>query len=143
MERSFMIDVDILTTLLTQGNVVKQSDLVEARGIAKDLSISLAKALTMSGMVPEDQINLALEAKSKLENKAISLDLAIRSVRLAVHDKCDLESAISKLAHVHRTTQQAVSLANDLTALLLETKLISSEQLGEAVLRSLEAKMLI
>jgi hypothetical protein len=135
--------IDIFSTLLSEGNVVKQSDLVEAKGIAKELAIPLNKALTMSGVASEGNINLALEAQSLVEQKEISLDLAVRAVRLAVQDNTDLEAAIAALALIHKATQPTVQLTNDLTALLLAAKLINGDQLGQAIKRSGEAKMLM
>jgi hypothetical protein len=64
-------------------------------------------------------------------------------MRLAKHDNSDLDAALAALARVHKATQQVVSLTNDLTALLLDAKLIDSEALGRAVTRSHDTKMLM
>ncbi len=134
---------DTFSTLLQHGNIVKSSDLADAQGIAKDLNISLSKALIMSGMATEDEINVVLQAQSMIGKKNISLDLAIRAIRLAVHNKIELDKAINTLAGLHQKTQQVVSLTNELTALLLAAKLITSEQLGNAVKRSQDTKTLM
>ncbi|CAN5507910.1 hypothetical protein BH10CYA1_BH10CYA1_40310 [soil metagenome] len=134
---------DTFSTLLQHGNIVKPSDLADAKGIAQDLNITLAKALIMSGMASDESISIALQAQSMVEKKTLSLDLAIRAIRLAVHNKHDLDKAVATLAGLHQKTQQVVSLTNELTALLLAAKLITSEQLGNAIKRSHETKTLI
>jgi hypothetical protein len=134
---------DVFPTLLVHGNVIRQSDLAEATSIAKDLSIPLNKALVMSGVTSEDQISLVLEAKSLIEKKEISLDLAIRGLRVAVHEKCDLQTALATLAKRHIATQQVVSFTNDLTSLFVDSKIIDANQLAKALQHANETKMLI
>lgn len=134
---------DTFSTLLTSGNLVNKTDLQEARGIANALSISIAKALIMSGVSSEEKIGLALKAQEMIEAKSLSLDLAIRALRLAVHNETDLDVALSTLARLHKSTAQVVSLTNELTALLLAAKLITAEQLGEAIKNSQDSRLLI
>jgi hypothetical protein len=134
---------DTFLTLLTSANIVKSSDLEEADGIAKSLKIPLSKALIMSGVACEQRVSLTLQAQARVEANLISLDLAIRALRLAVHSDMDLDMALSKLALVHKNTNQVVSLTNDLTALLLSAKLISAEALGEAIKHSQNSKIMI
>lgn len=134
---------DTFLTLLTNGNVVKLADLQEAQGIASELSIPLPKAIVMSGVATKERIDLAHEAQTRVETKVVSLDLAIRALRLAVLSNVDLDTAFTTLARVHKNTNQVVSLTNDLTALLLAAKLISAEQLGEAIKYSQDSKLLI
>lgn len=134
---------DTFLTLLISANIVKSSDLEEADGIAKSLKIPLSKALIMSGVASEQRVSLTLQAQARVEANLISLDLAIRALRLAALSDTDLDTALSKLALVHKNTNQVVSLTNDLTALLLAAKLISAEELGEAIKHSQNSKIMI
>ncbi len=134
---------DTFSTLLVNANIVKEPDLQEASGIANTLSIPLSKALVMSGVASEQKVGLALQAQAMIEAESLSLDLAIRALRLALHDGTNLDSALSTLARLHKTTNQVVSLTNELTALLLSAKLITAEQLGEAIKHSQDSRLLI
>ncbi len=134
---------DTFSTLLVSANIVKESDLQEASGIAGALSIPLSKALVMSGVASEQKVSLTLQAQAMMEAETLSLDLAIRALRLAVHNDTDLNSALTTLASLHKKTSQVVSLTNELTSLLLSAKLITAEQLGEAIKHSQDSRLLI
>lgn len=133
--------VDALPTLLIGANIVSQQKLDEAMATAKNLNVPLARALAMLNAVSETAMKGVLEAEQMVKNGKVTIDLAVKSLRLARQNNMTIEDAISVLNSVHKKTQTVQSIANPLTELLLSTELITSEQLGRALVKSKDTGM--
>lgn len=134
---------DVITTLLSNCALVKPEDMEEALTIASQLGMSVDRALIMSGVATDETLAPALEAAQLVEKKTLSLNDALRALRLALHNGTSLQEAIDALAKVHKRTGVYVAATNELTNILLAAKLITAEQLGKALKRAQETGLLI
>lgn len=133
----------MLVPLLLGGGVLTRNELEEAKNIATELNLSLEEALVRSGIADKEKLDAPTEALKQVEEKKISLDLAIRAVRLVGQKKVSLDEAVKSIEKVHHQTHIVVSAANELTQLLLSAKMLSREDLGDAIKKSQEASMMI
>lgn len=132
---------DALPTLLIGASIVSQQKLDEAVQTAKNLNVPLARALAMLNTVSETAMKGVLEAEQMVIAGKATVDLAVKALRLARQNNMTIEDAISVLNSVHKKTQTVQSIANPLTELLLSTELITSEQLGRALVKSKDTGM--
>ncbi len=134
---------DVLAALISSCDIVSRADLDEAVSIAKQLQISVDRALIMSDVVTEEKLKPVLEAKARLQAGGVSMDVIVKALRLAIRSGHALDEALREITSVHTRTAVAVSATNELTSLLLNAKLMTAEQLGEAIKKSAETGMLI
>ncbi|MEZ4543994.1 MAG: hypothetical protein R3C24_08835, partial [Cyanobacteriota/Melainabacteria group bacterium] len=104
----------MLSPLLLGSGLIQRKELDTARKVAKDLDISVEEALVDSGMITEEHMELPINALKQVEDRKITLDLAIRAVRIAVQKQIDLEEAIASIKKVHQNTSVVVTAANEL-----------------------------
>lgn len=133
----------MLSPLLLGSGLIQRKELDTARKVAKDLDISVEEALVDSGMITEEHMELPINALKQVEDRKITLDLAIRAVRIAVQKQIDLEEAIASIKKVHQNTSVVVTAANELTQLLLGAKMIEREDLGDALKKTQDSSMMI
>ncbi len=134
---------EILLELVRSANVVDNQTLENAISIAQRLNLPLERALMQSGSFSEESMRPLLAAKAMVENNTIRLDTAINAIRLAQNDDIDFHQALKKLMSVHQKTLVTPSMNNDLTDLLTQAQLISQDQFGRAMQKSLQTKILI
>src|SRR5271169_6828191 len=95
---------DSLGTLLLGTGVVSPEQLNEAKKTAKNLNVTVARAILMLKMASEPSLHLVQEADALIQDGTISTDLAIRALRLARQQNMLLQDAISVLGNVHKKT---------------------------------------
>ncbi|HEY9777370.1 MAG TPA: hypothetical protein V6C81_26645 [Planktothrix sp.] len=134
---------DVLSVLLSGSNMLKRADLDEASSIAAELAVPFQRALIMSGFATEEQLQPALEAEKRVRSGKLSLDEAMKALRLAVQRNTTIDSALKELNEVHKKTGVYVSATNELTSLLIAAKIITPEQLGESIKKAAETGMMI
>ncbi len=111
--------------------------------MAKELDLQLAEALLESGIAEESQLDAPIKALQQVQEKKITLDMAIRAVRLVVQNKVSLDEAIKSIEKLHQQTHIVVSVTNELTQLLMAAKMLSREELGDAIKSAQDAGMMI
>jgi hypothetical protein len=134
---------EILLELVRSANVVDTQTLENAIAISQRLNLPLERALMQSGSFSEESMRPLLAAKQMVENNTIRLDTAINAIRLAAHDDIDFHAALKKLVAVHQKTMVTPSMNNDLTETLIQAGVITQDQLGRAMQKSLQTKILI
>lgn len=133
----------ILTQLLLGCGLVTREDLDDYRMIAKDLKIPVEQAVINSGLINADNLKLAQAALIRVNEKQITPDIAIRSMRVALQKKIPLDHAIKSVKDMHQRTQVVVSASNDLTDLLLAANLLTQAELGRLFVRSVESSLML
>lgn len=134
---------EVLLALVRSANLVDQQTLDNALSISGRLNLPLERALLQSGFLKEDELQPFLEAKQMVESGRVRLDTAINALRLSHNDDMDFNQALKKILSVHQKTMVAPSLNNDLTDILLQANIISQDQFGRAMQKSLQTKILI
>lgn len=129
--------------LLLGSGLVSRDELEDFKNIARDLKLPLIQVMTNSGSINKAHLQLSGDALNRVQSKQISLDLAIRSLRISVQKNCSLTEAIKSAQVLHKTTRVVLSASNDLTSLLLDAGIITREQLGRLLVRSHESSMMI
>jgi hypothetical protein len=134
---------DVLLELVRSANVVDDQTLENAIAISQRLNLPLERALMQSGSFSEECMRPLLAAKQMVEANTIRLDTAINAIRLSQHDGIDFQAALKKILSVHQKTLVTPSMNNDLTDILVESKVINQDQFGRAMQKSLQTKILI
>jgi hypothetical protein len=134
---------EILLEIVRSANVVDHQTLENAIAISQRLNLPLERALMQSGSFSEESMRPLLAAKQMVENNTIRLDTAINAIRLAAHDEIDFQAALKKILAVHQKTLVTPSMNNDLTEILTQAGVINQDQLGRAMQKSLQTKILI
>lgn len=133
----------LLLQLLLGSGQVSREELNDFKNIARDLKLPLIQVMTNSGSLSKEHLQFSGDALNRVQSKQISLDLAIRALRISVQKNCSLTEAIKSAQVLHRTTRVVLSASNDLTSLLIDAEIISREQLGRLLVRSHESSMMI
>lgn len=134
---------EVLLELVRSANVVDDQTLENAIAISQRLNLPLERALMQSGSFSEESMRPLLAAKNLVENNTIRLDTAINAIRLSQHDGIDFQAALKKILAVHQKTMVTPSMNNDLTEVLIQANAITQDQLGRAMQKSLQTKILV
>ncbi len=133
----------ILIQLLLGSGMVSREELEDFKNIARDLRLPLIQVMTNSGSLRKEHLQTSGDALNRVQSKQISLDLAIRALRISIQKNCALIEAIKSAQVLHKTTKVVLSASNELTSLLLDAEIISREQLGRLLVRTHESSMMI
>jgi hypothetical protein len=133
----------LLIQLLVGSGMVSRDELSDFKNIARDLKVPLIQAMTSSGSLDKASLQVAAEALNRVQQKQVSLDLAIRALRISIQQKISIAEAINAAQKLHKTTRIFLSATNELTSLLTEAEIISQQQLGKLLVKSHESSMMI
>ncbi len=136
-------DISPLVPILLGSGVLSKNEVEAGTKLAKELDLDLVEALVEAGITEEETLQVPMKALQQVEEKKITLDLAIRAVRLVVQNKVTLEEAIKSIEKLHQQTHIVVSATNEMTQLLLSAKVVSREELGNAIKAAQEAGMMV
>ncbi len=132
-----------LVPILLGAGVLSRDQVEAGTRLAKELDMELHEALVDAGITEADKLEGAIQALKQVEDKTITLDMAIRAVRLTIQNKVSLEEAIKSIEKLHQQTHIVVSATNELTQLLMSAKMLTRENLGTALKNSQDAGMMI
>lgn len=132
---------DQLGTLLLGTGVLTKEQLEEAKKTAKNLNVSVERAIVMLKMASEPSLEIVQQANGLISDGTITVDLAIRAVRLARQHNMALQDAIGVLGNVHKKTNRVATVTTPLTELLLACQMVSMEQVGRAVQQAQDTGM--
>ncbi len=124
---------DSLGTLVLGTGLVTPQQLDEAKKTCKALNVSIDKALIMLKLVSDPSMAIVHDANQLVKDGTVSIDLAVRAVRLARQHNMGLQDAIGVLGSVHKKTGRVATITTPLTDLLLSCSMVSMEQIGRAV----------
>lgn len=133
--------IDSMGTLVLGTGLVNPQQLEEAKKTAKNLNVSLERALIMLKMLPDSALGTVMEAHQLVQSHTISIDLAVRAIRLARQHNMGLQDAIGVLGSVHKKTGRVATVTTPLTDLLLQCSMVSMEQVGRAVTQAQDTGM--
>lgn len=129
--------------LLVGAGIVSRSEFSDFKKLAKDLNMPLIQAIMNSGSIKKESLNLVADAMQRVQNKQISPDLAIRSLRIAIKKSISMGEAINSAKNLHKSTGAFVSATNDLSNLLIDAGVIKREQIGALLVKSHESSIMI
>ncbi len=132
-----------LVPILLGGGVLSRDQVEAGTKLAKELDMELHEALVDAGITEADKLEPSIKALKQVEDKKITLDLAIRAVRLTIQNNVSLEEAIKSIEKLHQQTHIVVSATNELTQLLMSAKMLTRENLGTALKNSQDAGMMV
>ncbi len=132
-----------LVPILLGSGVLTREQVEAGTKLAAELDLELQEALVDAGITEADKLEAPIKALKQVEEKKITLDMAIRAVRLVIQNKVSLEDAVKSIEKLHQQTHIVVSATNELTQLLMSAKMLSREDLGNALKHSTDAGMMI
>jgi hypothetical protein len=133
--------LDSIGTLVLGTGLVNPQQLEEAKKTAKNLNVPLERALIMLKMMSDQALGVVREAHQLVQDGTISIDLAVRAIRLSRQHNMGLQDAIGVLGSVHKKTGRVATVTTPLTDLLLACSMVSMEQVGRAVTQAQDTGM--
>lgn len=121
--------------LLVSARLLDTSDVIEAIQVSHRLQIPVGRVLIMAGTVSEQLLQAALQAQIVINEGLISVEVAGDALRIVARDHRTLQQALQQL-NVPNYQQE---LSNSLVDLLLDSNIVSQEQLELAMRTSNEA----
>lgn len=133
--------LDSMGTLVLGTGLINSHQLEEAKKTAKNLNVPLESALVMLKMMSDQSLQVVREAHQLVQDGTISIDLAVRAIRLSRQHNMGLQDAIGVLGSVHKKTGRVATITTPLTDLLLACSMVSMEQVGRAVQQAQDTGM--
>lgn len=124
-----------LGEMLQALGIVSRDQLSEAIKMAGEVALPLGRALVLYGYLTQDELNTALELQSLIKNKGLPLPTAVQAHNYMRTRSIDLGEALLAAGY---TGTQASASASRLGTLLLDSSLITQEQLDLAQRASYE-----
>lgn len=121
--------------LLVSARLLDTSDVIEAIQVSHRLQIPVGRVLIMAGTVSEQLLQAALQAQIVINEGLVSVEVAGDALRIVARDHRTLQQALQQL-NVPNYQQE---LSNSLVDLLLDSNIVSQEQLELAMRTSNEA----
>lgn len=122
--------------LLVSARLLDTSDVIEAIQVSHRLQIPVGRVLIMAGTVSEQLLQAALQAQIVINEGLVSLEVAGDALRIVARDQRTLQQALQQL-NVAPSYQQ--ELSNSLVDLLIDSNIVTQEQLEQAMRTSNEA----
>ncbi|MEZ4542604.1 MAG: hypothetical protein R3C24_01730 [Cyanobacteriota/Melainabacteria group bacterium] len=120
-------------TLFVGAGFITPGQLEEAKKTADSLSVPLERALVMLKMVSDDSVGKVQEADEMVSGGVISVDMAVRALRLARQHSMKVKDAVGVLGEIHKKTGRVQTITTPLTELLLSANMVTGEQVGRAI----------
>jgi hypothetical protein len=132
---------DTLVLLISNANILKESDLEESIQAASKMGIPLERAIIMSGRTTSAALELPVRATKMVEKGKLTIDQAIAAVRLVSHQKMSIEEAVAavKAFEANKKSRPNAAITSEVGQLLLAADIINSEQLEQATQRAQQA----
>jgi len=120
---------------------VEEKHLQDAVASAKRMKISVAQALIMLGYAEPSKLEKAMAAEKMVKTGMISVETALKALRIATMDQMTLDAAIKTLTPTHQKTQRLPTVSNAVTQILQAAEIITNEQIGQSLQKSLDTGM--
>lgn len=122
--------------LLVRADLLNTSDVLESIQVSQRLQIPIGRVLIMSGTVTQHLLQSALQAQLLIKEGLVTVEAACDALRLAVLERKTLQKAFEEL-NITPGYQQDIS--THLVELLLDSNIVTQEQIDEALQTSTEA----
>lgn len=133
---------DPLVVILRSVKALDEARLQEAVKESSQLGMTLEATLSIKGAMARSTLNLYSEAAAAVRSGSMTLDMAIRAVRLCTHESCSMDEAVTRLQGRHKATMTVSSIANELMQMMMDAELISQQQMSYAVVHGESSGML-
>lgn len=120
--------------MLVTARVVSSADITEAIQVSKRLNVPIGRVLITSGCVTEKLLHAALDLQSLVREGEIPLDAALKALTRIDKHACSVKEALEHLNHRPKYGKGA----NNLADLLVDSNLVSQEQIDDALKTSFE-----
>ncbi|MBC7998289.1 MAG: hypothetical protein IAF58_10115 [Leptolyngbya sp.] len=120
--------------MLVRADVVSSSDITEAIQVSKRLNIPIGRVLISSGCVTEKLLHSALDLQSLIRDGEIQLESAVKALKRIEKSGSSVQDALDQLDF--RPTYGKGK--NNLVDLLIDSNLVSEEQVDDALKTSFE-----
>ncbi|MBI1270603.1 hypothetical protein GC174_09235 [bacterium] len=128
-----------LGELLVDSGVVSSADLTEAIQVSTRLNIPIGRVLLLSGLVSPATLEAALEAQPLLNQNKESRENVIQALKEVDLTGRSLDKTLTG-AHSECSRRNGIGLGKDkLAELLLDSEIVSQDQLDQALSTSFEA----
>ncbi len=134
---------ETLLQVLIGGGFISREDVSDCKSIARDLKIPVLQAVKTSGLISENHMNVCRMIVDKVEQHQITVDLAIRAVRICNQKGISIEKAIREAKEIHEQTSVNVFEANELTKLLLSAHVVTNEQYSKTMIKARTSSMML
>ena len=128
-------------TLFVGAGFISPSQLEEAKKTAASLNVPLERALIMLKMVSDESVGKVLEADDLVAEGTVTVDMAVRALRLSRQNNMPIQDAIGVLGEVHKKTGRVQTITTPLTELLLSANMVTGEQVGRAIQQAQDTGM--
>jgi hypothetical protein len=118
--------------LLTQLGLLSETDLSDAAQLAVELALPLGKVLVMSGFMSDAQLTAIVQAQSMLKDQLIDLEEVKKAIKIVQAQSVSWTEALRQAGWVQRD----VLPANKLGELLVQSEIITQEELDESLRRA-------
>lgn len=133
---------DPLVVILRSVKALDESKIQEAVKESSTVGMTLESTLAIKGELARATLNLYADAAAAVRAGSMTLDLAIRAVRLCNYESCSLDEAVGKLKGRHKATVTVSSISNELMQMMLDAEIINRQQMGFAVINGESTGML-
>jgi hypothetical protein len=123
--------------LLTKSGLLSHEDLAEALIRAKERGLPLGTVLLTMGRLRQTELRAAVEAQSLVNDGLVTTEVAISVLTAAAQDGSSFEQALQKMG----LQSKAKPVTNKLGELLVDSTMITQDQLNEALSTSAETGM--
>jgi hypothetical protein len=118
--------------LLTQLGLLSETDLSDAAQLAVELALPLGKVLVMSGFMTDAQLSAIVQAQSMLKDQLIDIEEVRKATAIVQQQGVSWTEALRQAGWVQRD----VLPANKLGELLVDSEIITQEELDESLRRA-------
>jgi len=120
--------------MLVTARVVSSADITEAIQVSKRLNVPIGRVLITSGCVTEKILHAALDLQSLIRESEIPLESAHKALTRIDKSGCTVKEALEHLNHKPKYGKGH----NNLADLLVDSNLVSQEQIDDALKTSFE-----
>ncbi len=120
--------------MLVAARIVSSAEITEAIQLSKRLSIPIGRVLITSGCVTEKLLHSALDLQALVRDGEIPLDSALKALARVDKSGCSVKDALEQLNFSPKYGKGK----NNLADLLVDSNLVSQDQIDEALKTSFE-----
>ncbi|MBX9771753.1 MAG: hypothetical protein K2X29_10295 [Candidatus Obscuribacterales bacterium] len=120
--------------LLIRAGILDPTAFDEAIQTATQIGLPFGRVLIMSNFVEEDTLKAALQIQSMINDKLLPLDAGVTALTHVKRERVTLENALGQVGY----KKQGNRPTNKLGELLLDSGIITSDQLNQSLTRSYE-----
>mgnify|MGYP000337545531 CR=1 FL=1 len=123
--------------LLVRSGIVAPELLDEVNRLAVKMRLPIGRILTMHGHLTDPLLATAIEVQSRIKDKALPVDHAVRALNIVAREGLTLDDALLKLAP--KAEARPVPTSNRLGEILMQAGFASPKQVEESMVAASES----